>query len=434
MKLRDQFRTGWRNLSRQKLRTSLTVFAIVIGALSVTVMLSLVTSAKGFLSGSFAKTGEIRRVIVTSTPGMDYRQSSWQNWSDGSGVKLTDDVVSKVSVIPHVKSVTPYLGAPGFESASAGSTVVTLKNANIAGYLPNGTIVREMLAGRELQAADAKTGVLISGDLANSLGVRGDYPSALNTKITLTPRKDMNSTAGPLELTVVGIDAADGASIDMTMDLARSLNTFTQPACTNCGPNQNAVANVNDSVARNGYASIYLDVDTQSHVDAVAKSAQTLGVGVAAGKDEVQSQQNALTIIGAVLGGIGGIALLVAAIGVINTMVMATLERTREIGIMRAVGATKRTVRRLFTVEAGVLGFMGGVFGVGLSFAVMLLLNKVLNQRLANSGVTSRDVVSVPIGLALIVIAVTTGIGMLAGRLPARRAANLDPVEALRYE
>jgi putative ABC transport system permease protein len=91
-------------------------------------------------------------------------------------------------------------------------------------------------------------------------------------------------------------------------------------------------------------------------------------------------------------------------------------------------------VRRLFTVEAGVLGFMGGVFGVGLSFAVMLLLNKVLNQRLANSGVTSRDVVSVPLGLALIVIAVTTGIGMLAGRLPARRAANLDPVEALRYE
>ncbi len=115
-------------------------------------------------------------------------------------------------------------------------------------------------------------------------------------------------------------------------------------------------------------------------------------------------------------------------------MVMATLERTREIGIMRAIGATKRSIRRLFTVEAGVLGFLGGVVGVGLSFAVAVLLNSLINKQLEDNGVSVRDVISVPIGLALIVIAVTTGIGMLAGRLPARRAANMDPVEALRYE
>ena len=101
---------------------------------------------------------------------------------------------------------------------------------------------------------------------------------------------------------------------------------------------------------------------------------------------------------------------------------------------MRAIGATKKTVRRLFTVEAGVLGFMGGVFGVALSFGVATGLNQVLNKQLEDNGVAARNVVSVPIGLALIVIAVTTAIGMLAGRLPARRAANLDPVEALRYE
>ena len=87
MKFTDQFRTGWRNLSRQKLRTSLTIFAIVIGAVSVTVMLSLVTSAKSFLVSSAQKTGMDKRVIVTGTPGLSYRESTW-NWPDGSGKEI----------------------------------------------------------------------------------------------------------------------------------------------------------------------------------------------------------------------------------------------------------------------------------------------------------------------------------------------------------
>lgn len=236
-----------------------------------------------------------------------------------------------------------------------------------------------------------------------------------------------------ITVTVQGVMFSDGDGVDMTLAFAQKAtpsferceggDNGTQPVCTK-----------ESDLDRNGYPAIYVSAESKDQSEAVAAAIKQLGYGAAAGQEEINSQTQAFTIIGAVLGGIGAIALLVAAIGVINTMVMATLERTREIGIMRAVGATKKTVRRLFTVEAGVLGFMGGVFGVALSFGVAILVNSVLNEQLADSGITDRNIVSVPPTIAVAVLAVTTLIGMLAGRLPARRAANLDPVEALRYE
>jgi ABC-type antimicrobial peptide transport system permease subunit len=135
-----------------------------------------------------------------------------------------------------------------------------------------------------------------------------------------------------------------------------------------------------------------------------------------------------------VLGGIGGIALAVAAIGVVNTMIMAILERTREIGVMRAVGAKRGTVSRLFTIEASLLGFWGGVLGVAVGYGLASLANVFINKQLASNGLQARNIITLPPWLIITVIIITTVIGMLAGLYPARRAAKLDPVEALHYE
>ena len=454
MKASDQFRTGWRNLSRQKLRTTLTIFAIVIGAVSVTVMLSLVTSAKSFLTSSFEKTGEIKRVIVTSHQNLSYRESKWSN-SDGSGVRLTDEIVATLETIDHVNSVSPVVAGGGFNEASVDGKTESLNGAGMFGFVPNGTIHWEVLAGRELEASDAGTGGVLTQVMANSIGYKGKYEELIGKTVTFqTASKDQQNGQTPLEVKVVGVVAAEDRLVIVDLDTAAGLysnagqgeyekqkaqcDEMTKqnggnvpPDCQKLDPNQFGF----DPIKQYGYASIYLDMEDDKYADQVINDVEKMtGAGAAAGRDEVDDQNKAFTIIGLVLGGIGGIALFVAAIGVINTMVMATLERTREIGIMRAIGATKKTVRRLFTVEAGVLGFMGGVFGVALSFGVATGLNQVLNKQLEDNGVAARNVVSVPIGLALIVIAVTTAIGMLAGRLPARRAANLDPVEALRYE
>jgi ABC-type antimicrobial peptide transport system permease subunit len=175
-------------------------------------------------------------------------------------------------------------------------------------------------------------------------------------------------------------------------------------------------------------------VDNAKNAHAVAEEIKKLGVGAADAETMIKSQLTIFNIMGMVLGGIGGIALAVAAIGVVNTMVMAILERTREIGVMRAVGAKKSTIRSLFTFEASLLGFWGGVFGVAIGYGLTRIANIFINKQLASNSVKAHNIIGLPIWLILAVIGITTVIGMLAGLYPANRAARLNPVDALRYE
>jgi putative ABC transport system permease protein len=187
-------------------------------------------------------------------------------------------------------------------------------------------------------------------------------------------------------------------------------------------------------LSQRGYSTLVVRADSQSSVDLVAKEIRGLGLGTATARSYIAKQLQMFDILSLLLAGIGVIALAVAALGVINTMVMAILERTRQIGIMRACGATRSVVRRLFVLEASCLGFLGGVFGVTAGFALTRIANVVINKQLAHNSLKARDIIGVPAWLVFVVVAATTAIGLLAGLYPAHRAARLDPVQALHYE
>ena len=153
--------------------------------------------------------------------------------------------------------------------------------------------------------------------------------------------------------------------------------------------------------------------------------------------DSLEGIEETSKTIQAVLGGIGSITLLVAAIGIINTMIMSIYERTREIGIMKVIGASFFDIRMLFLTEAGLIGLMGGIFGLGFSYGASRVINHLasgfINQGMP-PGDMSNSLSVIPPWLALFALGFSILIGLVAGLYPADRAVRLSPISAIRNE
>lgn len=424
MSLRDLVGLAVRNLRRRRLRTVLTVVPNAIGAAAIVLVVAVTLAISSSIENHFRETGLLERIDV-------------QRWSGNQA--LDDQLVADLAVLDAVVSVARTVNAWGFEALVVEDREV--RRLSWVGQEINGTIRNRVVHGRDLDPADTGPLVLIPLDVASALS-GGDPVSLVGRTVMARTSEfffggpfpwqaDCDATTGRcapqlVPLTVVGV-TLDAWSVVAPLD-------FLQPSAAGQGAD---------------YSSVSLRVRSEDQLPAVAAAlGTTLGIEDARDplstadfrysirRDELVELRQSYRTLGAVLGSIGLIALLVSALGVVNTMLMATLERTREIGVMRAIGATRRDVQRVFTVEAGLIGVVGGAAGLALATGVLSIIAVAVGSDQDPTSPFNDFTVLLTRGLlpAALIILVTMAIGVLAGALPARRAARMDPVVALRSE
>ena len=182
------------------------------------------------------------------------------------------------------------------------------------------------------------------------------------------------------------------------------------------------------------YMTLTVRVKDPGKVAQVQDAINKMGFRTFSVLDATKSLRRFFTVLDLFLGIFGSLALAVATLAIINTLVMAVLERRREIGVMKAIGASDRDVKRLFFAEAGAMGFFGGILGIALGFAIGKAINLGTGSLLHHHQLPSEAVWILPPWLIGAAIAFSIVVSLLAGLYPASRAARLDPVQTLKYE
>ena len=182
------------------------------------------------------------------------------------------------------------------------------------------------------------------------------------------------------------------------------------------------------------YSSISVRVKNPGQIRAIEDAIKKMGFNTFSILDATRSLQQFFAVLDVFLGIFGSLALAVASIGIVNTLVMAILERRREIGIMKAIGASDGDVKKLFFAEAGAMGILGGIVGVILGWAIGQVINLGTNIYLKRQSLPPEHFWSVPWWLVAFALVFAFGVSLISGLYPAGRAARLDPVQALRYE
>ncbi len=444
MNSRDLVRMALGNLWRRKLRTFLTILGVIIGTTSIVVMLSLGLGMKESNQRMIETWGDITQITVTP-PGV---------WAGGYGmgggeqennnnkhVKLDDRALESFRILPSVVAVTPI--------KEEQMTITSGRYeawANVKAVLPEATeaLGIKLADGRYLKQGE-KNGVIFGGLVSSQFY----NPNSRNyEEVELDPMRDrfkigfmsygmpdqtQQDKAFPID--VVGVTSDTNWMSGNVVYV--SLDTFDK---WQKEKPKDPYASGQDGQRRSKkeYERAIVKIDDVKNVEYMSQYLKDLGYNTYSLQDEAKEFEKSTNIVQAILGGIGGISLLVAAIGITNTMIMSIYERTKEIGIMKVIGAAIHDIKKLFLVEAAFIGLAGGMLGALLSLGISAILNvlagNALGADMADMGMESIRISVVPLWLVLTALVFSAMIGLIAGYLPARRAMKLSALEAIRTE
>ncbi|MFO7684393.1 MAG: ATP-binding cassette domain-containing protein, partial [Chloroflexota bacterium] len=419
----DIVRSALRNLGRRPVRNILTAGGVLIGIITLVAMVSFGVGVQKEVQRNFETIG-LENIFVSPTFEGQEEESFDPFAQPKPKQALTPEIVAQLKQLPQVTAVTPELSLPrGIEIILeyGDQEFPVFSSANMGDRRFGFGGDNQAVAGQIFTEGESEGVVLVAGLADRLLNEGQNYDDlvgkVVNLVITL-PRGETQT----FPTTIVGVrDSIGSRTLDLGLAETAAIKAwwFGQP----------------DIVAQEGYDMVVVRAENLGAVTAVSEAIQEFNLEAQSLEAILDTANQVLALLQALLGSVGALALLVAALGVANTMMMAIYERTREIGVLKALGASPGEIRALFTTEAAMIGLIGGVFGLIFGTLLGRLVDWIAHRYLINEGVTGVGQLSVvPPWLALGALAFAALIGLLAGLYPAARAARLDPVQALRHE
>ena len=454
MRLYDLFKLALSNLKRRKTRTFLTILGVVIGTASIVVMVSLGLGMSQMMMESYKNEGSLTMIRVYES----YERND-ANDKNKKQTELTDENMELFRALDHVIEVSPALDVNVTAKCNGAEGDFVIRG--VSQYYLSQLRLRE---GGSIPEKDQGELSLIYG---NQLLYNSFYKPKTYENVEVDPSKDTIFLTFPLSsysekknksdsdsaktqkqkkyiLPVCGI--IKGGSEDWSQDsynayadidtLKRFLRKLYKKALV---PDPRTTKN-GKAYTYYVYDCIYVFVDDMNNVKDVQKEISNLGFSVNSNMEWLESAQEQLSMVQMVLGGIGGVSLLVAAIGIMNTMMMSIYERTKEIGVMKVLGCDMSDIRNMFLFESGIIGLMGGIAGLFVSYIISFIINYFTSDSGGESvamfiGYTEGGSLSyIPMWLAGFAIVFAIAVGSIAGYVPAVRAMKLSPLAAIRNE
>jgi putative ABC transport system permease protein len=427
MKLRDIFLTASANMFRSKLRTTLTILAIFIGAFTLTLTNGIGAGVSRYIDKQVSNLGQKDVLVITAkstNTGGDEPQKYEPGKVTNSGAVpgrasvLTKSDITALEANKDLRDVqATYAISPDYIEGANG------QKFKIASSQVGGAAKLDLAAGNELETNATENQLVLPIGYVSSLGY-GNAEQAVGKQASVAVT-DAYGRQHILQATIVGVQqkgliGSSGAAFNQTLITnAYNLQTTGLP-----------------DASKDKYlsATAYIAGDlTESHISDVKSRLSAMGYTGQTAQDLLGVFKSVVNAIIGVLDAFAVIALLAASLGIVNTLLMSVQERTKEIGLMKAMGMRSSRIFLLFSIEAVLIGFWGSIVGVGAAILVGRVANHIVSDGVLKD-LPGFDLLAFPLQSIVTIMLLIMAIAFIAGTLPARRAAKQNPIDALRYE